>query len=171
MKKIVLSSIVFLLFSSVINAQSTDPVKEESKKRAYNQKELQKREKKIAKVISSAKSLYKANYKEGQKSKKELDAVGLTYRAYKSVKIELPLSLEGQSTFGERKYIGEIERGDLLFFAISAGAKKLYSVGIVTKIEHGDVYFIQCTSVSNVKEYKLNDPKWKDRYVLARRII
>ena len=154
-----------------LSQKDTDPLKQESKRREFEAKEVEKRNQKIDKVIKTIWSYYGTPFKEKGTSKKGVDAVGLAYKSYKSVGIKLPLNLEALSESGKRKYIGEIEKGDLLFFAISSGDKKLYSVGIVNKIEYGDVYFVQCTSVGGVKEYKLNDPKWKDRYILARRII
>ena len=168
----------FLLFTllNCVNVISfsqhqSDPVKAESTRRKEVQKLKDKHEKQINKVIHTARTYFGTPYHEGGTSKKGIDAVGLVFRSYKSVGITLPLDLEAQSKIGERKYIGEIERGDLLFFSISAGDEKLFSVGIVTGIENGNVYFIQCTSIGAVKEFKLNDPKWKDRYILTRRIL
>ncbi len=169
-----LSTLFCLLFLTVgvsMAQKEVDPVKAASKHHAYEVKQKAKREKQIKKILNTAMSYYGTMYDEGGTSKRGIDAVGLTYKAYKSIGITLPLSLEQQSKAGERKYIGEIEVGDLLFFAISSGDKKLYSVSIVTRVEHGDVYFIQSTPVGGTKEYKLNDPKWKDRYILVRRII
>lgn len=162
----------FALFCMVFltNGQS-DPLKAASKEKERIEKAWAHRDKQVDKVVNQAISLIGTPYKVGGTNKKGLDEDHFAVVVYKSVGVELPNSMDGQALKGERKYIGEIKKGDMLFFALSEGSKKLSSVGVVTNIIGGDVYFVQCTSLTGVKQQKLNDPKWKSRYVKASRLI
>ncbi len=156
---------IFALLSGTYSiAQSNDPVKDAKKA-------IEKYKKSLAKVVNEAESYVGTRYKIEGKTKKGIDETNLTRNVFKTVGVNLPAKLSAQSKVGQRVYIGEVKVGDLVFFALSSGSKKISSAGIVVKVDKGNVYFIQCSSIEGVKKYKLNDDKWKERYIQATRVL
>lgn len=168
LRVVVLSALFCIVLT--VKGQS-DPLKAAAKEKERIEKAWIHRDKQIDKVVRQAIALMDTPYKIGGTNKKGLDEDHFASLVFKSVGVTLPPTMDQQALHGERKYIGEIKKGDLLFFALSEGSQKLSSVGVVTNIIGGDVYFVQCTSLTGVKQQKLNDPKWKSRYVKASRLI
>ena len=126
----------------------------------------------ISKTIKTARSYTGTKYKYGGNERSGIDCSGLMCKAYKSVNISLPRTSSAQSTYGKRIYIGQIQPGDLVFFATGKSRSKVTHVGLVTEVnKEKDIKFIHATTKRGVCEDWLSQAYYKDRYLKAVRII
>ena len=122
---------------------------------------------KASKVVHVAKSKVGIKYKYGGLTKKGLDCSGLVYTTYQEVGLTLPRTSSSQATFGKRVYIGELQRGDLIFFSSKKGGKKISHVGIVSYFKDGKIKMVHSSSSRGVVEDEVNEYYWSPRYVRA----
>ncbi len=123
---------------------------------------------KAKKVISTAKSYIGTKYKYGGTTKSGMDCSGLMCTSFKSAGVTLPRRSVDQSTVGKRIYIGQLQPGDLIFFATGSSKTKITHVGLVTKVAgEGNATFIHSSSSRGVVEDNLNQDYYKTRYVKA----
>lgn len=124
------------------------------------------------KVIKTARSYDGTKYKYGGNTKSGMDCSGLMCESFKSVDVMLPRTSSAQSSYGKRIYVGEIQPGDLIFFATGNDKKKINHVGLVTEIsKEKDIQFIHATLKRGVCEDWLSNPYYKPRYIKAIRIF
>ena len=121
------------------------------------------------KIVSTAKSYIGTKYKTGGTTKSGMDCSGLALTAYQSVNIQLPRTSTEQSKFGKRVYIGELQPGDLLFFAANKGSKKVNHVGIITNVSEKSILFVHASTSSGVREDDVLSDYYKPRYINATR--
>ena len=119
-------------------------------------------------VISEARSYIGVKYRYGGMDRRGMDCSGLVCRSFQKIGLQLPRSSSAQSSVGRRVYIGELQPGDLIFFATSSNRKRITHVGMVTeKLPHADFKFIHASSSSGVREDVLSQPYWRSRYIKA----
>lgn len=122
---------------------------------------------KAFKVVQVAKSKVGIKYKYGGTTRKGMDCSGLVYTTYQEVGLTLPRTSSSQANYGKRVYIGELQRGDLIFFSSSKGGKKVSHVGIVSYFKNGKIKMVHSSSSRGVIEDEVNEYYWSPRYVRA----
>ena len=126
----------------------------------------------VDKTIKTARSYTGTKYKYGGNEKSGIDCSGLMCRAYQSVNINLPRTSYAQSSYGKRIYIGQIQPGDLVFFATGKSRSKVTHVGLVTEVnKEKDIKFIHATTKRGVCEDWLSQAYYKSRYLKAVRVF
>ncbi|OCA85101.1 C40 family peptidase [Pseudobacillus wudalianchiensis] len=118
-------------------------------------------------VAAKAEILMGAPYKYGGTSPKGFDAGGFTQYVYKeaATKMKIPRTSADQYKIGKAVKQKDLQFGDLVFYATGAKGKVSF-VAVYT----GNGKFVGATS-KGVKEVKMNEKYWKDRYVGAKRVI
>jgi len=123
---------------------------------------------KADKVIAEAKSYYGTKYKYGGSTSSGIDCSGLMCKSFSAVGITLPRVSRDQSNVGKRVYIGELKKGDLIFFAATKGSQKIIHVGLISYVTKSTIKFLHSSSSKGVIESELST-YWRDRYVKATR--
>jgi cell wall-associated NlpC family hydrolase len=126
---------------------------------------------KITNVISHAKSFEGTRYKYGGTTKRGMDCSGLIYTAFLEEDIPMPRTSRAMSLKGERLYIKEVSRGDLLFFETNKNKKVINHVGLVVDVNEEHIYFIHASTSSGVIISSLSENYWNGHFVMARRIL
>ncbi len=130
------------------------------------------RDEKVQRVISSARSYLGTPYKYGGTTRAGMDCSGLLLNAFKEVDISLPRSSSDQSKVGVDVKMGELQPGDLVFFATGRKKKQITHVGLVTEVKSKkEVKFIHASSKIGVCEVNIYSAYYQKAYRKARRII
>jgi len=124
---------------------------------------------KAEKAVATAKSYRGTKYKYGGTDRKGIDCSSLTGKAYASVGVTLPRVSRDQAKVGKRIYIGDLQKGDLIFFGASPGNKNVTHVGIISYHVGDIIKFVHASSSSGVVESTLSQTYWRPRYIMARR--
>jgi cell wall-associated NlpC family hydrolase len=124
---------------------------------------------KAEKAVATAKSYRGVKYKYGGTDRKGIDCSSLTGHAYQSVGVTLPRVSREQAKVGKRIYMGDLQKGDLIFFGASPGSKTVTHVGIVSYHVGDVIKFVHASTSSGVVESVLSPTYWRPRYILARR--
>ncbi len=109
-------------------------------------------------------------YKYGGINKRGIDCSGLMYMSYQEAGVSLPRTSSAQSKFGKRIYIGELQKGDLVFFGAKPRSKKITHVGMISKVTKEGVFFIHASSSRGVVEDQMSAVYYRPRYISARRV-
>lgn len=158
--KISIYSLFFLLLASCVSTKNTSTVSTK-KNQSTQQGEA---------IVKTAESYIGTKYKLGGLDKKGLDCSGLVYVVYQEYGITLPRTSEAQSHLGKAVYIGELQAGDLIFFASKDGHKKISHAGIVSFSDGKTVKFIHASTSKGVREDDV-EGYWRPKYVKARRVL
>ncbi len=117
------------------------------------------------KITATALKMVGVPYKWGGITTKGFDCSGLVWYVFDKNKITLPRTADVQYKKGKTVTIGNLQKGDLVFFTTyEPGASH---VGIY--LEKGK--FIHASSSKGVMVSNLADSYWKPRYLGARRIL
>jgi cell wall-associated NlpC family hydrolase len=101
-----------------------------------------------------------------------MDCSGLLINAFHSIQVDLPRSSEAQSKVGKEIKMGDLEPGDLVFFATGKKKREITHVGLVTERKAKDnVKFIHASSSLGVVETNLYTEYYLKRFRLGRRVI
>jgi len=121
-------------------------------------------------IVQTARSYLGTPYRYGGTGKDGIDCSGLTFQCYKKVGIELPRISSEQAKVGVEISISEAQPGDLIYFW--TGKRNVIShVGIVSKVENGEIYFIHAATSEGVREDQLSSPYWKTHFLGIRRVV
>lgn len=128
--------------------------------------------KKIEKVLSTARSYIGTPYQYGGTSKKGMDCSGLICTSYKAANVTLPRTSSAQSQYGKNVKMNELQPGDMVFFSARKGSKKITHVGIVSVVKSkNDIRFIHASSSRGVVEDNLMSNYYQGVFVKATRPI
>jgi len=117
------------------------------------------------KITDTALKLVGVPYKWGGITTKGFDCSGFVWYVFDKNKISLPRTADVQYKKGKTVTIGNLQKGDLVFFTTyEPGASH---IGIY--LEKGK--FIHASSSRGVMVSNLSDSYWKPRYLGARRVI
>ncbi len=121
-------------------------------------------------VIEEAKTYLGTPYRFGGTTRRGIDCSAFTQSVYRANDIELPRVARLQAHQGSSVSLGELQKGDLLFF-ITRGSY-ISHVGIVESITpEGEVKFIHASSSQGVTISSLSNSYWSRRYRYAKRVI
>jgi cell wall-associated NlpC family hydrolase len=96
-----------------------------------------------------------------------MDCSGLVFNVYRTFGIALPRTSRAQARFGRKVSRSDLRPGDLIFFDTSGG-RGVSHVGIYA----GRGEFIHASTRSRrVKFDRLDNRYFKNRYVVARRVL
>ena len=126
---------------------------------------------KTERIIKRAQAFSGTRYKFGGTTRKGMDCSGLIYVAFQKENIVLPRVSRDMAQRGKPVKNIDIDTGDLLFFRTSKSGKRINHVGLVTKVDGDDIYFIHATTSKGVLTSNLNERYWNRAYVMARRVL
>ena len=126
------------------------------------------RERKVNTVIRTARSYSGVPYKWGGTNRRGMDCSGLLYRSFESINMSIPRTSAEQSKMGKKVSIGEVQEGDLVFFAAGKKKRKITHVGLVTDVRNkNDVRFIHASSSKGVVEVNLLSRYYQKIFIKA----
>lgn len=124
-------------------------------------------------VVKTALQYLGARYRSGMSGPYAFDCSGFTSFVYKQNNLPILRSSRSQFTQGTPiASTSDLQKGDLVFFGGSRGARSVGHVGIVTDVdaESGNFSFIHAASSGGVKISESNEAYYSRRYMGARRI-
>src|SRR5688572_2082198 len=142
-----------------------------SRKEAKRNEKLARRgtNKKVEKVISTARSYYGTPYKYGGTTRIGIDCSGLLCQSFNSIDVKLPRSSNEQSQIGPSVKEKDLQKGDLVFFGASRGSRQITHVGLVTEVvkTKEEVRFIHSSTSLGVKEDNVFSDYWNKLFIKA----
>lgn len=123
------------------------------------------------KIVWTAVTYKGVPYKYGGMTKRGMDCSGLIHTSFKQRKVTIPRTSGEMYAKSYDISLGEVKRGDLLFFKTSKKRGKVNHVGLVTSIKNGDINFIHSTTSRGVIVSSLYTNYWKRAFVKAKRIL
>ena len=126
---------------------------------------------KADKIVALAQSYSGTRYKFGGTTSKGMDCSGLIYTSFKRENIPLPRVSREMAKKGVAVRERNIKKGDLLFFQTSKTRRRINHVGLVTKVNGEEVFFIHATTSRGVLTSNLKERYWDRAFVTARRLL
>lgn len=137
---------------------------------SFSSKAPVKSEKKVKKVIETARSYTGTPYRWGGTTRAGMDCSGLMTIAFQSAGISLPRTSNEQSQYGKKSSLESLQVGDLVFFATNKGNGKISHVGLVTEVKSKrEVKFIHASTKLGVVENNIYSDYYRRIFVKARR--
>lgn len=123
------------------------------------------------KIVQYALNYEGSPYRFGGTTKRGLDCSGLVYISFLEEGISLPRTSRAMSLEGKRLKLKEVTPGDLLFFHTNKNRKVVNHVGLVVDVSDSEIRFIHSTTSRGVIISVLNQPYWKNAFMMARRVL
>lgn len=126
-------------------------------------------DKRIEKVISTARSYRGTPYRFGGTTRIGIDCSGLLCQSFSAIDVALPRNSYDQSNFGPTVRERDLQPGDLVFFGASKGSNTITHVGMVTEVNklEEDVQFIHSSTRLGVIEDNLYGNYWRHLFIKA----
>jgi cell wall-associated NlpC family hydrolase len=164
-------NILALLFCSVffVACHSSKTTSSSAPKSKEADEKLSRKEKehKIDKAVANAYKYKGAPYKPGGMDKKGMDCSGLINVSFKEAGITMPRTTSELVKVGRPVSAGNIEKGDLLFFATKKKSKEITHVGLVSKVKDDNITFIHASTKLGVTEDNLSTKYYKESFIKA----
>lgn len=122
-------------------------------------------------IISTALTFSGVRYKYGGTTAKGMDCSGLLYISFAEHDVQLPRVSYLMAREGTEIDLGEVTKGDLLFFKTKKRSKRINHVGLVVAVEGEKIQFIHATSSRGVIVSSLLEGYWNRSFVKAARIL
>jgi probable lipoprotein NlpC len=129
-----------------------------------------KKQKKITKATSHAKSFIGTPYQYGGNSRNGIDCSSLIQQSYAKIGIKLPRTAQEQAKVGNKKGEGSVRPGDIVYFKFKQKREKWWHTGMVTYADQGTIKFVHASSSRGVVEDTYND-YYKKHTKYFRRVI
>lgn len=140
--------------------------------KSNNAEDQTKDQKQINKVLNYAKSYYGTPYKLGGNDKNGIDCSGLVKNSFGTIGVELPRKSVDQQTAGKEIQLSNCAAGDLIFFNTSKNnSKQVNHVGIISRVEKNEIFFIHASTTKGVRENSLNEEFYKKAFVKIVRVV
>jgi len=123
----------------------------------------------LSNLLRAAYKYKGTRYRMGGMSASGIDCSGLMVCSFRELDISLPRTSSEQARVGRRLSKGEINKGDLVFFATRG--RSVSHVGLVTEVSNGEVKFIHSSSSQGVIVSSLSEDYWARRYLHASRVL
>jgi len=154
-----------------VEASTTGPtVKEDTIPEKRSKKDRKKNEKAEG-IISTALEYSGTRYKYGGVTKRGMDCSGLVYVSLQEHGIPFPRTSYQMAMEGHKIGLGQVEKGDLLYFKTSKTGKRINHVGLVVDVDGDDIRFIHATTSRGVLVSSLREGYWNHAFVKAMRIL
>jgi cell wall-associated NlpC family hydrolase len=118
-------------------------------------------------IVQTAKSFVGTPYRTGGTTRRGMDCSGLVIAVYRQFDIRLPRTSLDQSRVGMPVSRSRLKAGDLIFFKISR-RRPVSHVGIYIG---GGKFIHASTSARRVRVDKLDSTYFRQRFVVARRVV
>ena len=129
------------------------------------------REQKVDIVVFRARSYMNTPYKYGGTTILGMDCSGLLMRSFEAIDVYIPRTAKEQSKLGKKVTIGELKKGDLVFFKTMKKNGRVTHAGLVTDVRKKDrILFIHASSSKGVIEVNLMSDYYRKAFVKARRL-
>ena len=129
------------------------------------------REQKVDVVVSKARSYAGTPYKYGGTTTLGMDCSGLLMRSFESIDMYIPRTSKEQSKLGKKVSMGELKKGDLVFFKTMKKKGRVTHAGLVTDARKKDqIMFIHASSSKGVIEANLMSDYYRKAFTKARRL-
>ena len=129
------------------------------------------REEKVDIVVSRARSYINTPYRYGGTTTLGMDCSGLLMRSFEAIDLYIPRTTSEQSKLGKKAVIGELKKGDLVFFKTLKKKGRVTHAGLVTDARKKDrIMFIHASSSRGVIEANLMSDYYRKAFVKARRL-
>lgn len=125
----------------------------------------------IDEIITTALNYTGVRYKFGGTTESGMDCSGLLYVAFKAHDVPLPRISYEMADEGRKIRVGDVTKGDLLFFKTKRGGKKINHVGLVIEVNGEDIKFIHSTTSRGVIVSSLREGFWNYSFVKATRVL
>lgn len=122
-------------------------------------------------IVSTAMTFSGTRYKYGGTTKKGMDCSGLVYVSLKENDILFPRISYQMAMEGQKIGVGEVQKGDLLYFKTSKTGKRINHVGLVVEVDGDDIKFIHATTSRGVLVSSLREGYWNHAFIKAMRIL
>ena len=129
------------------------------------------REQKVDIVVSRARTYMNTPYKYGGTTILGMDCSGLLMRSFEAIDMYIPRTAKEQSKLGKKVILGELKKGDLVFFKTMKKNGRVTHAGLVTDDRKKDrILFIHASSSKGVIEANLMSDYYRKAFVKARRL-
>ncbi len=122
-------------------------------------------------VVATALSFSGVKYRYGGTTRKGMDCSGLLYVSFQENDFTLPRVSHEMAQEGHKVKVGQLQKGDLLFFRTTRRGGKINHVGLVVEVEGDDVRFIHSTTSRGVIVSSLREGFWNYAFVKATRVF
>ena len=124
-------------------------------------------------IVRTALQYIGARYRSGHSGPTAFDCSGFTSYVYKKENISINRSSRSQFTQGTPILtVGELKKGDLVFFGGSGSTRTIGHVGIVTEVDpESKTFNFVHASLTGVKVDSSSSAYYSRRYIGARRIV
>ena len=134
-------------------------------------RKLARKQKKVRKVLSTAKSYKGVPYRFGGTTRSGLDCSALIMHSFRAAGYKFPRTTAQQIKFGKKVKAKNLKPGDIVFFGSKKRRRKVVHAGIISENKKGKIKFIHASSSSGVRESNFLSSYWKKVFKAARRII
>jgi cell wall-associated NlpC family hydrolase len=124
----------------------------------------------VQQVIQTARSYEGTPYRYGGLTRSGMDCSGLVYTSFQAVGKTLPRSSAAMAQTGREVKLSELRPGHLVFFS-TGSSSRINHVGLVLRVEAGDVEFIHASTSRGVVVNRLSEKYYSERFRKAVEVI